>query len=757
VMNALGHISTNVYDADGRHTAIVDPAGGRTTMVYSNRGEMIGIANPLDQRTSYTFDAAGQLATRQFANGDTTNYTFDANSRLVTTVYADGKRVTQMYDSRGNLTTMLDWSGTTTIAYDSLSREIGKTDTFGNAQSYVFDNAGQKTRLNLPDGNFISYTYDIDARTSGFYDVAGNYNTIAYDARNLKTVVTRNNGLIETSAYDKDGQQVSHISFATDSDAQAFSFTYDANGNRSAVNDTVLGVLTSYTFDAKDRITKSEATGSLSHVFTYAYDSRDNIINSSESGVMVTSTYDAASRLVTSVRGTAITTYTFNVNGNMTNAQEPTSSAAFVYDKENRLLQGGSGLSQNAYNGFGQLITSEDLNFSVGLSAQIIWDDQDNVIMQSNDTADEYYYYVVADGIIYKDSRCGDYMIDALGSVTGVVNDAGKPIQNFRYAPYGRVLLGDEGGQGSPVYRWTGNTGSRYTAVKYCEHHNRARFYSVTNQRWITRDPIWPEESAYGYVNGNPVSWLDRWGLSGLITQIGGGKPGSGCAPGTVMTLIDWNRDRWPSTDYVEGVVCIQSGASGPKNPGGGGISGRDAIELCRGGCTNLDCVAYNGFLYDPAFKDGKPHPRPMLPGQNTGGPPFSGNHGGGLTGPAGPVKPVPVRVPGAGGTATDLPTTGMNPGAGLPRTGGCVDGSGRLVAVIAWPKPPRSKPIWDANAFIECMKKNCPQGSSPVLLDGGSSTQVISWPANGTPSYVILGQGGTAPKDVLTWIVICK
>jgi hypothetical protein len=97
-------------------------------------------------------------------------------------------------------------------------------------------------------------------------------------------------------------------------------------------------------------------------VFTYAYDSRDNIINSSES------------RLVTSVRGTATTTYTFNVNGNMTNAQEPTSSSVFVYDKENRLLQGGSGLSGNAYNGFGQLISSEDLNFDVGLSTQIIWD-----------------------------------------------------------------------------------------------------------------------------------------------------------------------------------------------------------------------------------------------------------------------------------------------------------------------------------------------------------------------------------------------
>lgn len=84
-------------------------------------------------------------------------------------------------------------------------------------------------------------------------------------------------------------------------------------------------------------------------------------------------------------------------------------------------------------------------------------------------------------------------------------------VQNYRYKPYGAKLSGGTVGLG---FFWTGNTGSRSTGLKYAELYNRARHYSSTTRQWITRDPLWPTEHAYGYVRGNPVLYIDYSGMA---------------------------------------------------------------------------------------------------------------------------------------------------------------------------------------------------------------------------------------------------
>ncbi|MBN8689977.1 MAG: hypothetical protein J0L72_04195 [Armatimonadetes bacterium] len=106
-----------------------------------------------------------------------------------------------------------------------------------------------------------------------------------------------------------------------------------------------------------------------------------------------------------------------------------------------------------------------------------------------------------------------DYMVDFLGSVTGSTDKNGGLLgSDRRYKPFGEVLSGD------PVkalnFAWTGNTGSMHTGMLYSEQYNRARHYSTTTNIWTTRDPFWPNEHAYGYVNGNPVMRVDPYGTS---------------------------------------------------------------------------------------------------------------------------------------------------------------------------------------------------------------------------------------------------
>ena len=119
-----------------------------------------------------------------------------------------------------------------------------------------------------------------------------------------------------------------------------------------------------------------------------------------------------------------------------------------------------------------------------------------------------------------------DYMVDFLGSVTGSTDKNGGLLgSDRRYKPFGEVLSGD------PVkplnFAWTGNTGSMHTGMLYSEQYNRARHYSTTTNIWTTRDPLWPSEHAYGYVNGNPVMWVDPNGNGGRFPW----DPAPGPAP----------------------------------------------------------------------------------------------------------------------------------------------------------------------------------------------------------------------------------
>jgi len=68
-------------------------------------------------------------------------------------------------------------------------------------------------------------------------------------------------------------------------------------------------------------------------------------------------------------------------------------------------------------------------------------------------------------------------------------------------------------------YGYTGNTGSRHLGILLAEQYNRRRIFTTWFKQWITRDPLWPEELAYGYVNGNPTTWIDPRGLLTLLAS----------------------------------------------------------------------------------------------------------------------------------------------------------------------------------------------------------------------------------------------
>ena len=308
---------------------------GVITMTYSARDEMLSIGNQLNYITTYSFDGLGRSATRQFANGDFTTYSYDFDSRQTGALYADSTLTTFGFDPVGNRTTMADSTGVTTFAFDNVNRTIGRTDPGSLVQAISYDVASQRRSLTDPDGGIRTYSYDLDSRFSTIADPTG-VTTFGYDAAARPVTQLFGSGTSLVRSYDAASQIASTLWLAGAAISKLITNTYDPNGSCLTAAD-ILGNLTTYSMDAKDRLVQDNTTGPNAHLYNYSYDVVDNILTNNESGTLTTSTYDLGSRLTTSIAGTVITTFVFEPNGNQTNVNAAGVLTTMGYDKENRI------------------------------------------------------------------------------------------------------------------------------------------------------------------------------------------------------------------------------------------------------------------------------------------------------------------------------------------------------------------------------------------------------------------------------------
>jgi YD repeat-containing protein len=288
----------------------------------------------------------------------------------------DGSRITTAYDSLGRRTTVQHAVGTTTLAYDPRNLLVGRTDPGAIVQAYTWDGARRRISVKDPDAALQTYVYDSVGNLAKFTDNANSVTTLQYDALSRNTTVIFGEGSKRTIKYDAVGQ-ITAIAEQTSvgADLMRTSFTYDAVGNRKSAQRNT-GMLSTYTMDAKNRLTKEETSIESAHTYDYSYNAVDDLLNSTESGSLVQFTVDAASRLITSVSGSVTTTYSFDLNGNMIGVQDSLGQTTMVYDKENRLTlhQSPTGSVATYAYGLDGLKTTENVD---GVLTTIVWDGSD--------------------------------------------------------------------------------------------------------------------------------------------------------------------------------------------------------------------------------------------------------------------------------------------------------------------------------------------------------------------------------------------
>jgi RHS repeat-associated protein len=451
-----------------------------------------------------------------------TKYTYDARNRVTQIAYGD-QTLTFGYDTGtngvGRLTSAGDANHTLTWNYDSRGRVIGKTQTVSGGTSaitksisYTYMN-GDLTSLVAPSGQTVTYGYTNGQVTSIAVNGSSLLSQVLYQPFGPVSGWTWSNNTIEARVYDQDGNITNleaaegftygydgafRVTGITDTDNAALSQTYSYDLLDRLTGATGANVNESWTYDANgNRLTQGGATASTYTVApssnqlatisgglnrTYAYAPSGQA--TSYGGIVLS--YRDSGRLSSVTYNGATTSYIFNALGQRIK-KSGTSVALFVYDEAGHLL--------GEYDGSGNLIE------------ETIWmGDVPVATLQPNGTAVSVYYIHT----------------DHLNTPRRITNSStNATVWRWDSDPFGTAAANQNpSGNGTQfVYnlRFPGQYYDAETGLNY----NYFRDFDSQTERYVQSDPIGLAGgiNTYAYVGGNPVRYLDPYGLDLTLAQ----------------------------------------------------------------------------------------------------------------------------------------------------------------------------------------------------------------------------------------------
>jgi len=215
---------------------------------------------------------------------------------------------TVTYDLNGNILTSTDANGNVTInTYDALNRvltseTVNPDDSSKNvSKSYTYDNMGRITKTTSND---VTTTYAFDEmgrkHTESEYTADGNYNVFrGYFYVGISQYLDEEiTGLYHTLMYSDKKYEYDdemRIVKVMESGNETVSYTYDANGNKKTET-LANGVVSTYTYNNANRITKIENksgnTDISSYEYSYYLDGSDACKIHTENGIIESTSYE---------------------------------------------------------------------------------------------------------------------------------------------------------------------------------------------------------------------------------------------------------------------------------------------------------------------------------------------------------------------------------------------------------------------------------------------------------------------------------
>ena len=526
VTDSLNHRTEFTYNSRGQNTAVRDAANNVSSATYDLLGNVTRLAGPLGGATNYTYDDMGRLTSESTVSGGTKSYEYnelnvrttitnargqerkvfyDAKGRVTGYISPEGP-VSYIYDQNDNVLTVIDHTGSVHRTYDALNRVLSYTDTYGKVIRYEYDAVGNLSKIIYPDNTAVTYAYDANHNLIRVTDWANRVTSYTYDGNNRVIGVTKPDGSVTTTVYDNKQRVTSTVErTATGAIITGFEYTYDDLSRIIEEKHLDKNTKFCYTYDNLSRVTartvKKLSDNSVVSTETFSYDAAGNVTSAPDSSFQ----YDTNNRLI-SFNGNTVS---YDLDGNMLS----NGTLTCTYDSANRLVSaGGHTYTYNAEDvRIRNLCADENTTYTYDTNCRL-----SKLLCKTADGVVTKYVYGL--GLIGEEvnNSFKTYHFDFRGSTIAITDASGNITDTFAYDTYGKLI--SRTGTSKIIFGYNGRDGvvTDDNGLIYM----RARYYSPEMKRFINADIIPGEISdaitlnRFAYANGNPVSFVDPFGLS---------------------------------------------------------------------------------------------------------------------------------------------------------------------------------------------------------------------------------------------------
>jgi RHS repeat-associated protein len=536
---AVDKVGQNDYTYNNDRLSKVSSNSSSYNFVYDGNGNQKSVAIGNSTLITNNYDnISGVLKNATYGNGNTVAYTYDDLNR-VTSKTLDGKLSSKYtYNNAGNLAILQDSrSGITNkYTYDLADRLVKTEDSNGNwfkndydktdktskkenyiggklySTSFEFDKDGKTTKVALPSGKSLGYSYDTIGRTKS------------------KTLDLGNSKTFNTQYGYKEGYAGSATSMVSSikNGSSEIKYTYDNSGRIETVDN---GKVIKYYYDSLGQVVR-EDNGELNKTIVYTYDQGGNILKVTEYELATTPQLGASTKAVdysygdstwkdklTSYNGKAIT---YDAIGN------PLTYDGYTFKWEGgRTLTSITGNSKNIsykYNNDGIRTekTVDGVNYKYILEGNSVVHEEIN----NGSTVDKLVYNYGDSGLVGFMLNGTEYFYirNTQSDIIGILDSNGTQVVGYTYDTWGKLVsitgtLKDTVGEKNP-YRYRGYRYDTETGYYYLQ----SRYYNPEMGRFINIDALGGDVGAllshnvFAYCNNNPVTAKDPSGFRPIYT-----------------------------------------------------------------------------------------------------------------------------------------------------------------------------------------------------------------------------------------------